>query len=74
MFGPVAGVIGAIQATEVIKVLTGMGRPLVGRLLQYDALEMTFEEIAVSRDPACPVCGEHPRITTIRQSAESVGL
>ena len=74
VFGPVPGVIGAIQATEVIKVLTGIGRPLAGRLLQFDALEMTFEEVAVSRDPACPVCGEHPLITKITQSAESVGL
>jgi molybdopterin/thiamine biosynthesis adenylyltransferase len=74
VFGPVPGVIGAIQATEVIKVLTGIGRSLTGRLLQYDALEMTFDEVAVSRDPACPVCGDHPVITSVRQSAESVAL
>jgi len=74
VFGPVPGVIGAIQATEVIKLLTGIGRPLTGRLLQYDALEMTFDEVSIARDPACPVCGEHPVITNVRQSAESVGL
>jgi adenylyltransferase/sulfurtransferase len=69
VFGPVPGVIGAIQATEVIKIVTGIGRPLTGRLLQYDALEMSFDEVEVSRDPACPVCGEHPVITAVGQDA-----
>jgi molybdopterin/thiamine biosynthesis adenylyltransferase len=68
VFGPVPGVIGAIQATEVIKVITGIGRPLTGRLLQYDALDMSFDEVIVSRDPACPVCGEHPVITAVGQN------
>jgi molybdopterin-synthase adenylyltransferase len=74
VFGPVPGVIGSIQATEVIKAITGIGRPLRDRLLQYDALDMSFDEVAVSRDPACPVCGEHPAITSIAQSSASVGL
>lgn len=74
VFGPVAGAIGAIQAAEAVKVLLGIGRPLVDRLLQYDALDMSFTEIAVSRDPACPVCGEHPRISDLVASAADLGL
>jgi adenylyltransferase/sulfurtransferase len=73
VFGPVPGVIGAIQATEVIKIVTGIGRLLTNRLLQYDALEMSFDEVAISRDPACPVCGEHPVITAVGQNIEGVG-
>ena len=52
------GVIGVIQATEAIKVLIGMGEPLVGRLLTYDALGMRFREVKLRRDPKCPVCGD----------------
>jgi molybdopterin-synthase adenylyltransferase len=74
VFGPVAGVMGCIQANEVIKVLTGIGRPLYDRLLQFDALEMTFDEVAVQRDPGCPVCGERPMIVDIASSAADLGL
>jgi sulfur-carrier protein adenylyltransferase/sulfurtransferase len=56
------GVIGLIQATETIKLLLGIGDPLIGRLLTYDALGMRFREVKLRRDPNCPVCGEHPRI------------
>jgi len=59
------GVIGVIQATEAIKILVGMGEPLVGRLLTYDALGMRFREVKLRRDPKCPVCGEHPSITDL---------
>ena len=59
------GVIGVIQATEAIKILIGMGEPLVGRLLTYDALGMRFREVKLRRDPKCPVCGEHPSITDL---------
>ena len=62
MFGPVPGVIGTLQAAEAIKVIAGIGRPLFDRLLQYDALSLRFEELEVHRDPACPVCGDHPTI------------
>ena len=54
VLGVLPGVIGTIQATEAIKLLTGIGEPLVGRLLLYDALRMRFREIALPRDPACP--------------------
>jgi sulfur-carrier protein adenylyltransferase/sulfurtransferase len=56
------GVIGVVQATEAIKLLLGIGDPLIGRLLTYDALGMRFREVKLRRDPKCPVCGEHPSI------------
>lgn len=58
VFGVLPGVIGAIQATEVIKLILGIGRPLIGRLLLYDALELRFEEIALAVNSACRLCGQ----------------
>ena len=52
------GVIGAIQATEVVKYLIGIGELLVGRMLYYDSLYMTFDEINIQKNPKCPVCGK----------------
>jgi molybdopterin-synthase adenylyltransferase len=66
VFGPVPGVIGSVQAAEAIKVIAGIGRPLFDRLLQFDALSLEFDEIEVRRDVACPVCGDHPTITELR--------
>lgn len=63
VLGVLPGLVGTIQATEVIKVLTGIGTPLVGRLLLIDALEMQFRTLKLGRDPACPVCGDAPSIT-----------
>jgi len=54
-----------IQATEAIKVLLGIGEPLIGRLLTYDALGMRFREVKLRRDPKCPLCGESPTITDL---------
>jgi len=62
VLGVLPGIIGLIQATEAIKILTGIGEPLVGRLLLYDALRMRFRQITLPRDPACPVCGDAPTI------------
>ena len=64
-----------IQATEAIKVLLGIGEPLIGRLLTYDALGMRFREVKLRRDPKCPVCGEHPTITdlSIHQQGAAAG-
>ena len=56
------GVIGLVQATEAVKVLLGIGEPLVGRLLTYDALGMRFREVRLRRDPHCPLCGTSPTI------------
>ncbi|MGZ8695378.1 MAG: molybdopterin-synthase adenylyltransferase MoeB [Gaiellaceae bacterium] len=63
VLGVLPGVIGSIQANEALKLALGIGEPLVGRLLLYDALDATFTEVALRRDPDCPVCGEHPTIT-----------
>ncbi|WMW25289.1 molybdopterin-synthase adenylyltransferase MoeB [Methanolobus sediminis] len=65
VLGVLPGVIGTMQATEVIKYLLGVGDLLKGRLVFYDALNMSFDEIKVRRDPTCPVCGESPSITDI---------
>jgi molybdopterin/thiamine biosynthesis adenylyltransferase/rhodanese-related sulfurtransferase len=63
VLGVLPGVIGVIQATEAIKIILGKGEPLVGRLLQYDSLDMAFKRFKLRRDPECPVCGDHPTIT-----------
>jgi adenylyltransferase/sulfurtransferase len=65
VLGVLPGVIGTIQATEVIKLLTGIGSPLLGRLMLYDALDMNFRELKLRRNPACPVCGENPTVTEL---------
>ena len=62
VLGILPGVIGTVQATETIKLLLGIGEPLVGRLLLYDALKMRFREVKLPKDPDCPVCGTHPII------------
>ncbi|SMB98114.1 adenylyltransferase and sulfurtransferase [Thermanaeromonas toyohensis ToBE] len=67
IIGVVPGVIGAIQATEVLKLLLGIGEGLIGRLLIYNGLEMRFREVRAERNPACPVCGENPRIRTLEE-------
>ena len=63
VLGVLPGVLGTIQATEAIKLITGIGEPLVGRLLAYDALQMRFDEFAFTRRADCAVCGDHPSIT-----------
>ncbi|MCB8921188.1 MAG: molybdopterin-synthase adenylyltransferase MoeB [Ardenticatenaceae bacterium] len=65
VLGILPGVIGTIQATEAIKLILGIGEPLIGRLLLYDALTMTMEEVYLQKNPACPVCGEHPTLTEL---------
>jgi adenylyltransferase/sulfurtransferase len=64
VLGVLPGIIGCVQAAEVLKRILGAGESLVGRLLLFDALEMRFRELRVARDPACPVCGDHPTIRT----------
>lgn len=65
VLGVLAGTIGLIQATEVLKYLLGKGDLLIGRLMTYDALAMKFREIEVKKNPTCPVCGENPTITEL---------
>lgn len=65
ILGCVAGVIGTVQATEAVKVLLNLGQPLVGKLLTFDALEMTFRKVSIPRDKDCAVCSDHPTITEL---------
>jgi len=65
VLGVLPGLIAMIQATETVKLLTGIGEPLIGRLLQYDALSMGFTEFRLKKDPGCPVCGERPSVTEL---------
>ena len=70
VLGVLPGVIGSIQANEALKLTLGIGEPLVGRLLLYDALEASFTEVSLRRDPDCPVCGTNPTITGYIDYAE----
>ena len=63
VLGVLPGIIGSLQANEALKLALGIGEPLVGRLLLFDALASEFNEVKLRRDPDCPVCGEHPTIT-----------
>ena len=63
VLGVLPGIVGSLQANEALKLALGVGEPLVGRLLLFDALETQFTEIALRRDPECPVCGDSPTIT-----------
>src|SRR5256714_7002572 len=65
VLGVLCASIGSIQVTEAIKVITGIGDPLVGRLMIYDALEMTYRSVRVRKDPECPLCGKNPTITEL---------
>jgi molybdopterin/thiamine biosynthesis adenylyltransferase/rhodanese-related sulfurtransferase len=65
VLGAICGVVGTMQAVEVMKLIIGSGDSLAGRLLSFDALKMTVRELKVRRDPACPVCSEHPTITEL---------
>jgi len=74
VLGILPGNIGLIQATEVVKLILGLGRSLVGRLLLYDALAMEYREVRLRKDPACPVCGENPTITELIDYEQFCGL
>ncbi len=65
VLGALPGVVGTLEATEALKLILGIGKPLIGKLLLYDALAMTFDIIRLRKNPQCKVCGEHPEITTI---------
>jgi adenylyltransferase/sulfurtransferase len=74
VLGILPGVIGTLQATEALKLLLGIGEPLIGRLMIYDALAMRFRELKLRRDPACPVCGDNPTITAPIDYEEFCGV
>jgi molybdopterin/thiamine biosynthesis adenylyltransferase/rhodanese-related sulfurtransferase len=65
VLGILPGLIGCIQATEAVKIILGQGSPLVGRLLLYDALQMSFQEFRIRRNPKCPMCGDKPTLTQL---------
>ena len=65
VLGVLCATIGSVQVNEALKLLMGIGEPMVGRLLVYDALELSFREIGVRKDPNCPVCGDHPTVTEL---------
>src|SRR5271166_3970622 len=74
VLGVLPGIIGSLQATEVVKLILGVGKPLVGRLLLYDALEMTFREMKVRKNPKCPICGPNPTIRELIDYQEFCGV
>ena len=65
VLGVLCASIGSIQVTEAIKLITGIGEPLLGSLMVYDALEMTYRKLRIRKDPNCAVCGEHPTVTEL---------
>ncbi|MBI5058767.1 molybdopterin-synthase adenylyltransferase MoeB [candidate division KSB1 bacterium] len=74
VLGVLPGIVGSIQATEVIKLILGVGQSLAGRLLRFDALGMKFREFVLQRDPACPLCGDRPSIHDLIDYHEFCGL
>ncbi|HEY2714038.1 MAG TPA: molybdopterin-synthase adenylyltransferase MoeB [Chthoniobacterales bacterium] len=63
VLGVLPGIVGTLQATEALKLILGIGEPLIGRMVHFDALQMKFREFKLRHDPECPVCGDHPSIT-----------
>jgi adenylyltransferase/sulfurtransferase len=74
VLGVLPGIIGVIQATESIKLMLGIGEPLIGRFLIYDALKMKFRELKLRKDPDCPVCGTHPTVTKLIDYEQFCGV
>ncbi len=74
VLGILPGLIGVVQATEAVKLILGKGRPLIGRLLLYDALDMSFREMKVRKNPRCPICGPNPTIHALIDYQEFCGV
>jgi sulfur-carrier protein adenylyltransferase/sulfurtransferase len=74
VLGVLPGIVGTIQATEILKLALGKGSSLTGRLLLFNALEMKFRELKLRRDPECPLCGEHPTITKLIDYEQFCGI
>jgi adenylyltransferase/sulfurtransferase len=74
VLGILPGLIGCIQATEAVKLILGQGTPLIGRLLLYDALQMTYQEFKIRRNLNCPLCGDHPTITKLIDYEQFCGI
>jgi molybdopterin/thiamine biosynthesis adenylyltransferase/rhodanese-related sulfurtransferase/molybdopterin converting factor small subunit len=74
VLGVLPGIIGVIQATETMKLMIGIGEPLIGRFLIYDALKMRFRELKLKKDPECPVCGTNPTVTKLIDYDQFCGI
>ena len=74
VLGVLPGIVGCIQATEILKLALGKGSSLIGRLLLFNALEMKFRELKLRRDPQCPLCGEHPSIHQLIDYEQFCGI
>jgi molybdopterin/thiamine biosynthesis adenylyltransferase len=74
VLGALAGTMGVLQATEAFKEILGVGSSLTNRLLLYDALDMRFREVKTRKDPTCPLCGPHPKVTTLMEYEASCRL
>ncbi|HLE46652.1 MAG TPA: molybdopterin-synthase adenylyltransferase MoeB, partial [Candidatus Thermoplasmatota archaeon] len=74
VLGVLPGIIGSLQANEVLKVLLGAGEPMIGRLLLFDALDMNFVTVKLAKNPQCPVCGPNPSITKLMDYEDFCGL
>ncbi len=74
VLGVLPGTVGAIQATEAIKLILGQGESLIGRLLLYDALNMSFDQVRLRKNPDCPVCGENPTVTELIDYEDFCGV
>lgn len=74
VLGVLPGIIGVMQAIEAIKLIVGIGEPLMGRLMHFDALKMQFREFKLRRDPKCPVCSENPSITELIDYEQFCGI
>jgi sulfur-carrier protein adenylyltransferase/sulfurtransferase len=74
VLGVLPGLIGIVQATETVKLIMGIGEPLIGRFLIYDALRMRFRELKLRKDPDCPVCGTHPTVTKLIDYEQFCGI
>jgi len=74
VLGVLPGIVGCIQATEILKLALGKGTPLVNRLLLFNALDMEFRELKLRRDPKCPICGDNPTITELIDYEEFCGI
>ena len=74
VLGVLPGLVGVIQATEALKLILGVGEPLIGRFLIVDALRMKFRELKLRKDPDCPVCGTHPTVTELIDYEQFCGV
>ncbi len=74
VLGVLPGIVGCIQANETLKLILGIGEPLVGRFLIFDALRMKFRELKLQKDPDCPVCGTHPTVTALIDYEQFCGV